>query len=55
MTVVVAEFEAGDVAVVVAVVHYHVSWVGDKTWNPENLLHGRSQCFRQLAPICFEE
>jgi hypothetical protein len=47
--VVVAEFVAEDVAVVVAVAHCHVSWVDDKTWNPENLLHGRSQCFRQLA------
>ena len=54
MTVVV-EFVVEDVAVVVAVAHCHVSWVDDETWDPENLLHGWSQCFRQLAPICFEE
>ena len=54
MTVVV-EFVVEDVAVVVAVAHCHVSWVDDETWDLENLLHGRSQCFRQLAPICFEE
>ncbi len=52
---VVAEFEAEDVGVVVVVVHCHVSWFDDETWDPENLLHGRSQCFRQLAPISFEE
>ena len=55
IVVVVAECVAEDVAVVVAVVHFHVSWVDDETLDPENLLHGRSQCFRQLAPICFEE
>ena len=48
MTVVV-EFVVEDVAVVVAVVHCHVSWVDDETWDLENLLHGRSQCSRQLA------
>ncbi len=36
MTVVVVDFEAGDVAVVVAVVHCHVSWVDDETLDPEN-------------------
>ena len=48
IVVVVAEEVAEDVAVVVAV-HYHVSWVGDETWDPENQCHGLSQCFRQLA------
>jgi hypothetical protein len=48
IVVVVAEFVAEDVAVVVAV-HYHVSWVDDETWDPENQRHGLSQCFRQLA------
>ncbi len=48
MTVVVAEFEAEDAAVV-AVAHCHASWVDDETWDPENQLHGQSQCFRQLA------
>jgi hypothetical protein len=47
--VVAAEFVAEDVAVVVAVAHCHVSWVDDEAWDPENLLHGQSQCFRQLA------
>ena len=46
--VVVAESVAEDVADVV-VVHYHVSWVDDETWDPENQRHGLSQCFRQLA------
>ena len=48
IVVVVAEFVAEDVAVVVAV-HYHVFWVDDETWDPENQRHGLSQCFRQLA------
>ncbi len=48
--VVVAEFVAEDVAVVVAA-HCHVSWVDDETLDPENLLHGRSQYSRQLAPV----
>ncbi len=47
--VVVAVFVAEDVAVVVAVAHCHVSWVDDETLDPENQLHGQSQCFRQLA------
>ncbi len=47
MTVVV-EFVVEDV-VVVAVAHCHVSWVDDKTWDPENQFHGQSQNFRQLA------
>jgi hypothetical protein len=42
---------AEDVAVVVAVAHCHVSWVDDETVDPENLLHGRSQYSRQLAPF----
>ncbi len=46
--VVVVEFVAEDVAVVVAV-HFHVSWVGDEASGPENQRHGLSQCFRQLA------
>ena len=46
--IVVVEFVAEDVAVVVAV-HYHVSWVGDEASDPENQRHGLSQCFRQLA------
>ena len=49
MNVVVAESVAEDVAVVVAVAHCHVSWVDDETLDPENQLHGQSQCFRQLA------
>ncbi len=49
IVVVVAEFVAEDVAVVVAVVHYHISWVGDDSSDPENQCHGLSQCFRQLA------
>ncbi len=53
--VVVAEFEAEDVAVVAAVVHCHVSWVDDETSDPENQSQGQSQYFRQLAPTCFEE
>jgi hypothetical protein len=48
IVVVVAEFVAEDVAVVVAV-HYHVSWVDDEIWDPENQRHDLSQCFRQLA------
>ena len=50
--VVVAEEVAEDVADVV-VVHYHVSWVDDETWDPENLLHGLSQRLRQLV-LCVE-
>jgi hypothetical protein len=46
---VVVEFVVEDVAVVVAVVHFHVSWVDDETWDPENQFHGQSQYFRQLA------
>ncbi len=46
--IVVVEFVAEDVAVVVAV-HYHVSWVGDEASDPENQRHGLSQCFPQLA------
>ncbi len=49
MTVVVAESVAEDVAVVVAVVHCLVFWVDDETLDPENLFHGQSQCFPQLA------
>ena len=49
MTVVVAESVAEDVAVVVAVVHFHVFWVDDETWDPENQFHDQSQYFRQLA------
>ncbi len=45
MTVVVAEFEAEDVAVA----HCHASWVDNETWHPENQLHDQSQRFRQLA------
>ena len=48
--IVVVEFVAEDVAVVVAA-HCHVSWVDDETVDPENLLHGLSQCLRQLAPF----
>ncbi len=48
IVVVVAEFVAEDVAVVAAV-HYHVSWAGDDSLDPENQRHGLSQCFRQLA------
>ena len=48
IVVVVAEFVAEDVAVVVAA-HCHVSWVGDEASDPENQRHGLSQCFRQLA------
>ncbi len=44
IVVVVAEFVAEDVAVVVAG-YCHVSWVDDETVDPENLLHGRSQYF----------
>ncbi len=44
--VVVAEFVAEDVAVVVAVAHCHVSWVDGETWDLENQLHGQNQCFR---------
>ncbi len=47
--VVVAEFVAEDVAVVVAVAHCHVSWVDDEILDPENPLHGQSQYVRQLA------
>ncbi len=47
--VVVAEFEAEDVAVVVAVAHCHVSWVDDESSDPKNQSHDRSQCSRQLA------
>ena len=50
IVVVVSEFVAEDVAVVVAA-HCHVFWVDDETVDPENLLHGRSQHFRQLAPF----
>jgi hypothetical protein len=49
IVVVVAEEVAEDVAVVVAVAHCHVSWVGDEASDPENQRHGLSQCFRQLA------
>jgi hypothetical protein len=48
IVVVVVEFVAEDVAVVVAA-HCHVSWVDDETLDPENQFHGQSQCFRQLA------
>ncbi len=48
IVVVVVEFVAEDVAVVVAA-HCHVSRVDDETLDPENQLHGQSQCFRQLA------
>ena len=48
MTVVV-EFVVEDVAVVVAVVHCHVSCFDDETLYPDNQCHGRNQCFRQLA------
>jgi hypothetical protein len=47
--VVAAEFVAEDVAVVVAIAHCHVFWVDDETLDPENLFHGQSQYFRQLA------
>ncbi len=53
--VVVVELVAEDVAVVVAVVHCHVSCFDDETADPENQCHGQSQCFRQLAPMWFEE
>ncbi len=46
--VVVAEFVAEDVAVVVAA-HCHVSWVDVEILDPENPPHGQSQHFRQLA------
>ena len=46
---VVVEFVVEDVVVVVAVVHFHVSWVDDETLDPENQFHGQSQCFRQLV------
>ena len=49
IVVVVVEFVAEDVAVVVAVAHCHVSWVDDEILDPENPLHGQSQYFRQLA------
>jgi hypothetical protein len=49
VTVVVVESVAEEVAVVVAVAHCHVFWVDDETLDPENQLHGQSQCFRQLA------
>ncbi len=49
IVVVVAEFVAEDVVVVVAVAHCHVSWVDDETLDPENQLHDQSQYFRQLA------
>ncbi len=51
IVVVVDEEVAEDVAVVVAVAHCHVSWVGDEASDPENQRHGLSQCFRQLAPF----
>ena len=47
--VVVAEFVADDVAVVVAVVHCHVSCSAYDFVDPENRFHGQSQCLRQLA------
>ncbi len=49
IVVVVGEFVVEDVAVVVAVAHCHVSWVDNETSDPENLLHGQSQYFQQLA------
>jgi hypothetical protein len=55
IVVVVAEFVAEDVAVVVAVAHCHVSWVGDEASDPENQRHGLSQCVRQLALFVEEQ
>ncbi len=49
-----AEFVAVDVAVVAAA-HCHVFCSDDESSDLENQFHGQSQCFRQLAPICFEE
>jgi hypothetical protein len=46
---VVVEFVVEDVAVVVAVVHSHISGFDDETLYPDNQCHGRNQCFRQLA------
>jgi hypothetical protein len=50
IVVVVVEFVAEDVAVVVAAAHCHVSCSDDETADLENQCHGQSQCFRQLAP-----
>ena len=47
--IVVVEFVAEDVAVVVAVVHCHVSCSDDDFVGPENQCHDQSQGFRQLA------
>ena len=44
-----AELVAEDVAVVVAVAHCHVFCSDDESLDPENQLHGQSQCFRQLV------
>ena len=51
MIIVVAAAEpvVEDVAVVVAAVHCHVSWVVNETSDLEDQCYGRSQCFRQLA------
>jgi hypothetical protein len=47
--IVVVEFVAEDVAVVVAVVHCHVSCSDDDFVGPENQCHDQSQGCRQLA------
>ena len=49
MTVVVVAVSVAEDVADVVVVHYHVSWVDDETWDPENQFHGQSQYFRQLA------
>ena len=47
--IVVVEFVAEDVAVVVAVVHCHVFCSDDDFVDPENQCHDQSQGCRQLA------
>jgi hypothetical protein len=54
VVVVVVELVAEDVAVVVAVAHYHVSCFDDETADLENQCHDRNQCFRQMVPNLFE-